>query len=80
MAACSRWPALRDLLRVQVDTQLGDLRTLLCLPRQAEPGFEAGCNLTAATLAFNIVAGARRAFRMSSAACRPHPREGRLAI
>lgn len=59
-------PALRELLRVQVDMQLGDLRTLLCLPRREEPGLQAGCNLTAATLAFNIIAGASVLFWESS--------------
>jgi hypothetical protein len=62
----ARWPALRDLLRLQVDMQVADLRTLLCLPRPDEPGLGAGCNLTAATLAFNIVAGASVLFWESS--------------
>lgn len=58
-------PALRELLRVQVDMQLADLRTLLCLPRD-EPGLDGGCNLTAATLAANIIAGASVLFWNSS--------------
>jgi hypothetical protein len=57
--------ALRELLRVQVDMQLADLRTLLCLPRD-EPGLDGGCNLTAATLAANIIAGASVLFWNSS--------------
>jgi hypothetical protein len=51
------YPALRRLLEVQVDMQFGDLKTLLCLPREEE-GLGAGCNLTAATLAVNLIAGA----------------------
>lgn len=63
-----RWPAIRELLHIQVDMQIADLRTLLCLPRQDEPGLGAGCNLTAATLAFNIIAGASVLFWQSSVA------------
>lgn len=58
-------PALRELLRIQVDMQLADLRTLLCLPRR-EPGLDGGCNLTAATLATNVIAGASVLFWNSS--------------
>ena len=61
-----RWPSIRELLRIQVDMQFADLRTLLCLPRPDEPGLGAGCNLTAATLAFNIIAGASVLFWESS--------------
>lgn len=60
-----RRPALRKLLRVQVDMQVGDLATLLCLPRE-EPGLDGGCNLTATTLATNIIAGASVLFWNSS--------------
>lgn len=58
-------PALREVLRVQVDMQLADLRTLLCLPRDG-PGLGGGCNLTAATLAANIIVGASVLFWNSS--------------
>lgn len=60
-----RRPAIRELLRIEVDMQFADLRTLLCLPRD-EPGLGAGCNLTASTLALNIVAGASVLFWESS--------------
>lgn len=59
-------PALRKLLAIQVDMQIADLQTLLCLPRPDQAGFGAGCNLTAATLAFNIIAGASVLFWDSS--------------
>jgi hypothetical protein len=62
----ARWPAIRELLRIQVDMQLADLRTMLCLPRPEVPGLDAGCNLTAAALAFNIIAGASVLFWDSS--------------
>lgn len=61
----AQWPRVRELLRIQVDMQFADLATLLCLPRD-EAGLGAGCNLTAATLAFNIVAGASVLFWESS--------------
>ena len=48
---------LRRLLEAQVDMLFGDLRTMLCLPGEAE-GLDAGCNPTAAVLAVNIAAGA----------------------
>jgi hypothetical protein len=51
------YPSLRRLLVLQVDMQFADLKTLLCLPRDEE-GLGAGCNLTAATLAVNLIAGA----------------------
>ncbi len=54
--------ALRELLRVQVDMHL---KTLLCLPLP-ERGLQSGCNLTAATLAVNIIAGASVLFWDSS--------------
>lgn len=62
----ARWSSIRELLRIQVDMQFADLRTLLCLPRQDEPGLGAGCNLTAAMLAFNIITGASVLFWESS--------------
>lgn len=58
-------PALRKLLRIQVDMQVTDLATLLCLPRE-EPGLDGGCNLTATMLATNIIAGASVLFWNSS--------------
>lgn len=57
--------ALRRLLEVQVDMQVADLATLLCLPRD-EPGLGGGCNLTATTLAANIIAGTSVLFWESS--------------
>lgn len=57
-------PALRELLRIQVDMQLVDLRTLLCLPR-FDDGLDGGCNLTATMLAANIIAGASVLFWQS---------------
>ena len=56
---------LRRLLEAQVDMLFGDLRTMLCLPGEAE-GLDAGCNLTAAVLAVNIAAGASVLFWDSS--------------
>lgn len=49
-------PALRKLLRHQVDMQVADPGTLLRLPLP-EHGLTCGCNLTAMMLATNIVAG-----------------------
>lgn len=60
-------PALRELLRIQVDMQFADPSTLLCLPRD-ESGLGGGCNLSAATLAANIIAGASVLFWRSSIA------------
>jgi hypothetical protein len=59
------YPALRRLLEIQLDMQVADLKTLLCLPREEE-GLGAGCNLTAATLAVNLIAGASVLFWRSS--------------
>jgi hypothetical protein len=56
---------LRRLLETQVDMQVADLKTLLCLPR-AEAGLGAGCNLTATVLAVNLAAGASVLFWESS--------------
>jgi hypothetical protein len=58
-------PALRELLRIQVDMQVADLKTLLCLPLP-EPGLGAGCNYPAATLAVNLIAGASVLFWRAS--------------
>jgi hypothetical protein len=58
-------PALRELLAVQVDMQVADLGTLLCLPRP-ELGLMCGCNLTATTLAATIIAGASVLFWRAS--------------
>lgn len=70
-------PSLRRLLEVQVDMQLADLGTLLCLPRE-EPGLGGGCNLTAATLAANIIAGASVLFWDSTLeALKPGPGRGK---
>jgi hypothetical protein len=49
-------PALRELVRVQVDMQFADLRTLLRLPVEGH-GLTGGCSLTTASLAFNLIAG-----------------------
>jgi hypothetical protein len=59
------YPSLRRLLKTQVDMQVADLQTLLCLPRE-EDGLGAGCNLTAAVLAVNIAAGASVLFWKAS--------------
>ena len=59
------YPLLRRLLQAQADMLFGDLRTLLCLPGEAD-GLDAGCNLTAAVLAVNIAAGASVLFWDSS--------------
>lgn len=48
-------PCLQQLISVQVDMQFADLRTLLRLPASPRDG---GANLTTATLAFNLIAGA----------------------
>jgi hypothetical protein len=47
---------LRRLLAIQLDMQFADLRTLLALPRE-EDGLAGGCNLTAASLLFNLISG-----------------------
>jgi hypothetical protein len=51
-----RYPSLKQLLEIQLDMQFVDLRTLLRLPR-SDDGLNGGCNLTAASLLFSIVAG-----------------------
>jgi hypothetical protein len=49
-------PAVRRLLREQVDMQFSDLRALLRLPSdQIAP--QVGCNLTAAAMIFNQISG-----------------------
>jgi hypothetical protein len=50
---------LKRLLKSQVDMQFQDLRTLLELPRSKTEG---GCNLTAAAVLFNLIAGASVCF------------------
>jgi hypothetical protein len=50
-------PALREMLRRQVDMQFIDLATLLELPRP-DAGLHAGTNLTTTVLLCNIVSGA----------------------
>jgi hypothetical protein len=57
-------PNLRKLLAVQVDMQFVDLRTLLELPKADLTG---GCNLTAAGVLFNIIAGSSVCFYRASA-------------
>ncbi len=59
------YPSLRRLLQAQVDMQVADLKTLLCLPRDDE-GLGAGCNLTATVLAVNLAAGASVLFWRAS--------------
>jgi len=53
----ARYKNLAELLKNQVDMQFDDLLTLLRLPI-AERGLTAGCNLAAATILFNLIAGA----------------------
>jgi hypothetical protein len=53
------YPALKRLLENQVDTQFIDLRTLLHLPQS---GLEGGCNFTAASVLFNLIAGSSVCF------------------
>lgn len=60
-----RYEHLAKLVEVQVDMQFADLWTLLQLPRH-EQGLHGGCNLTAATLVFNLVAGVSVLFYQSS--------------
>src|SRR3954454_22554826 len=60
------WP-LRRLLRIQVDMQFHDLRSLLQLPRP-DLDLDGGCNLTATSLCCNIVAGASVLFYDASPA------------
>lgn len=57
-------PNLKRLLAVQVDMQFGDLRTLLQLPKVESEG---GCNLTAAAVLFNLIAGNSVCFYQASA-------------
>lgn len=57
-------PNLRRLLATQLDMQFKELRTLLGLPKTDEEG---GCNLTAATVLFNIIAGSSVVFYEASA-------------
>lgn len=55
------YPNLRRLLENQVDMQFADLRTLFRLPLPRE-GLEGGGNFAAATVLFNIIAGASVCF------------------
>ena len=58
------YPNLKQLLTVQVDMQFKDLRTLLELPKTEGQG---GCNLTAAGVLFNVIAGSSVCFYEASA-------------
>jgi hypothetical protein len=60
------YPAIRKVVERQIDMQFGDLRALLRLP-VAEIDKDVGCNLTTATLGFNLVAGASVLFYDSHA-------------
>lgn len=60
-----RYPAIRELLRIQVDGQFQDLATMLQLPRP-DLGLHGGCNLTAGVLLCNIISGASVLFFESS--------------
>ena len=53
------YPALKRLLENQVDMQFIDLRTLLRLPQS---GLEGGCNFTAASVLFSLIAGSSVCF------------------
>ncbi len=53
------YPALKRLLENQVDMQFIDLRTLLRLPQF---GLVGGCNFTAASVLFNVIAGSSVCF------------------
>jgi hypothetical protein len=55
---------LKRLLESQVDMQFKDLQTLLQLPRSDAEG---GCNLTAAAVLLNLIAGASVCFYEASA-------------
>lgn len=50
-------PHLRELLSVQIDMQMDDLRSLLAMP-MPHLGLTGGCNLTATMLLCNVAAGA----------------------
>jgi hypothetical protein len=58
-------PALRGMLRRQVDMQFADLGVLLQLPRE-DAGLHAGMNLTATILLCNMVSGASVLFYETS--------------
>ena len=49
-------PHLRELLDTQVDMQFDDVAVLLQLPRPGD--LDAGCNLTLASLLFDLISGA----------------------
>ena len=55
------YPNVQRLVRGQLDMQLEDAKTLLQLPRPVD-GLPGGCNLTLASLLFNIVGGASYLF------------------
>jgi hypothetical protein len=67
LAEVRPWPHLRTLLEVQLDAQFADLRTLLRLPRHDET-LDGSCNLTSASLLFNIVSGSSVLFYNASIA------------
>lgn len=58
-------PHLKNLLANQIDMQIEDLRGLLQLPLP-EYGLAGGCNFTAGTALFNIIAGASVCFFKAS--------------
>ncbi len=60
------YPALKRLLENQVDMQFIDLRTLFRLPQS---GLEGGCNFTAASVLFNLIAGSSLCFYNPSKEC-----------
>ena len=64
-AEVAAYPSLRKLLQNQVDMQFEDLRTLMRLPLP-EHGLTAGCNLSAAAILFNAIAGASVCFYNTS--------------
>ena len=60
-APLQEYPSLQRLVSIQLDMQLEDAKTLLQLPRE-DDGLPGGCNLTLASLLFNIVSGASYLF------------------
>jgi hypothetical protein len=67
-------PSLKRMFRDHLDMQIEDLRVLLRLPRSDLP---AGCNFVAASMIFNLIAGASVCFyKATPRAVKKHPPAG----
>jgi hypothetical protein len=52
----SEYPFLKKLLKMQIDMQINDVRTMFQLPKH-EVGLDAGCNFAITAILLNIISG-----------------------